>query len=68
MNILKKGYLANYKNYRGITVPGKILSRSILQRLIAALEEVLRCMHADLESSQSSHWPLNGTHPYILHS
>ena len=45
VKIPKEGDLANCNNYRGITmlsVPGKILSRIILQRLIAALEKVLR--------------------------
>ena len=78
MKISQKGYLANCNNYRGITmlsVPGKILSRIILQSLIAALEEVRRDQQMDsgetvnawtIESSQNSHW--NGAHPYILHS
>ena len=45
VKITKKGNLENCNNYRGITmlsVPGKILSRIILQKLIDVLDEILR--------------------------
>ena len=52
----KKGDLANCNNYRGITmlsVPGKILSRIILQRLIDALEEILRDQQMGFRKNRS---------------
>ena len=56
VKVPKKGDLANCNNYRGITmlsVPGKILSRIILQRLIAALEEILRDQQMGFRKNRS---------------
>jgi len=56
VKIPKKGDLANCDNYRGITmlsVPGKILSRIILQRLIDALDEILRDQQMDFRKNRS---------------
>ena len=54
--IPQKGDLAICNNYRGITmlsVPGKILSRIILQRLIDALDEILRDQQMGLRTIRS---------------
>ena len=56
VKVPKKGDLANCNNYRGITmlsVPGKILSRIILQRLIDALEEILRDQQMGFRKNRS---------------
>ena len=56
VKVPKKGDLANCSNSRGITmlsVPGKILSRIILQRLIDALEEILRDQQMGFRKNRS---------------
>ena len=56
VKIPKKGDLANCDNYRGITmlsVPGKILSRIILQRLIDVLDEILRGQQVGFRKNRS---------------
>ena len=56
VKVPKKGDLANCNNYRGITmlsVPGKILSQIILQRLIDALEEILRDQQMGFRKNRS---------------
>ena len=52
----KKGDSANCNNYRGITmlsVPGKILSRIILQRVIDVLDEILRDQQMGFRKNRS---------------
>ena len=52
----KKGDLASRNNYRGITmlsVPGKILSRIILQRVIDVLDEILRDQQMGFRKNRS---------------
>ena len=52
----KKGDLADCNNYRGITmlsVPEKIFSQIILQRLVDALEEILRDQQMGFRKSRS---------------
>ena len=56
VKIPKKGDLANCNNYRGITmlsVPGKILSRIILERLIDVLHEILRDQQMGFRKNRS---------------
>ena len=48
--------MANCSNYRGITmlsVPGKILSRTILQRLIEVIDEILRDQQMGIRKNRS---------------
>ena len=56
VNLPKKGDLANCNNYRRITmlsVPGKILSRITLQRLIDGLDEILRDQQMGFRKNRS---------------
>ena len=56
VKIPKKGDLTNCNNYRGITmlsVPGKILSQIILQRLIDALDKILRDQQMGFRKNRS---------------
>jgi hypothetical protein len=52
----KKGDLSNYANYRGITllsVPGKVLSRILLNRMMNAVESQLRDQQGGFRKDRS---------------